>query len=150
MALIENRKQPDAPDDDEEALDLASRLTQDHHQSLKLWLRMLSCTVKIENEIRSLTGGISLGIEVVTVHEGGPLKTKEQDREHCWWEEPAVESRQSRRRQYEHCGQTEDHVTRQKDGARERNQNREPDREEQPKQQKLTAPDFPTLGPGPQ
>ena len=33
--------------------DLASRLTQDHHQSLKLWLRMLSCTVKIENEIRS-------------------------------------------------------------------------------------------------
>ncbi|MEC5163510.1 DNA-binding MarR family transcriptional regulator [Janthinobacterium sp. CG_23.3] len=42
------------PDDDGGAvLDLASRLTQDHHQSLKLWLRMLSCTVKIENEIRS-------------------------------------------------------------------------------------------------
>jgi DNA-binding MarR family transcriptional regulator len=40
-------------EDDEEPLDLASRLTQDHHQSLKLWLRMLSCTVKIENEIRS-------------------------------------------------------------------------------------------------
>lgn len=39
--------------DEEENLDLASRLTQDHHQSLKLWLRMLSCTVKIENEIRS-------------------------------------------------------------------------------------------------
>ena len=37
----------------EAALDLASRLTQDHHQSLKLWLRMLSCTVRIENEIRS-------------------------------------------------------------------------------------------------
>jgi DNA-binding MarR family transcriptional regulator len=34
-------------------LDLASRLTQDHHQSLKLWLRMLACTVRIENEIRS-------------------------------------------------------------------------------------------------
>ena len=34
-------------------LDLASRLTRDHHQSLKLWLRMLSCTVRIENEIRS-------------------------------------------------------------------------------------------------
>ena len=34
-------------------LDLASRLTQDHHQSLKLWLRMLSCTMRIENEIRS-------------------------------------------------------------------------------------------------
>ena len=36
-----------------EALDLASRLTRDHHQSLKLWLRMLSCTVRIENEIRT-------------------------------------------------------------------------------------------------
>ena len=63
MALNENRKQPDASDDDEEALDLASRLTQDHHQSLKLWLRMLSCTVKIENEIRSRlrsTFGITL------------------------------------------------------------------------------------------
>jgi DNA-binding MarR family transcriptional regulator len=34
-------------------LDLETRLTQDHHQSLKLWLRMLSCTVRIENEIRS-------------------------------------------------------------------------------------------------
>lgn len=34
------------------ALDLASRLTDDHHQSLKLWLRMLSCTVRIENDIR--------------------------------------------------------------------------------------------------
>jgi len=33
--------------------DLASRLRQEHHQSLKLWLRMLSCTVRIENEIRA-------------------------------------------------------------------------------------------------
>jgi len=44
-------------------LDLASRLTQDHHQSLKLWLRMLSCTMRIENEIRSrlrATFGITL------------------------------------------------------------------------------------------
>jgi DNA-binding MarR family transcriptional regulator len=44
-------------------LDLASRLTQDHHQSLKLWLRMLSCTVRIENEVRSrmrATFGITL------------------------------------------------------------------------------------------
>ena len=40
-------------DDNEATLDLASRLTQDHHQSLKLWLRMLSCTVRIENEIRT-------------------------------------------------------------------------------------------------
>ncbi|MHA4870296.1 MarR family winged helix-turn-helix transcriptional regulator [Duganella sp. PWIR1] len=50
-------------EDEEEQLDLASRLTQDHHQSLKLWLRMLSCTVKIENEIRSRlrsTFGITL------------------------------------------------------------------------------------------
>lgn len=37
----------------EHALDLASRLRQEHHQSLKLWLRMLSCTVRIENEIRA-------------------------------------------------------------------------------------------------
>jgi DNA-binding MarR family transcriptional regulator len=47
----------------EPVLDLASRLTQDHHQSLKLWLRMLSCTVRIENEIRSrlrTTFGITL------------------------------------------------------------------------------------------
>ena len=35
------------------APDLATRLTDDHHQSLKLWLRMLSCTVRIESEIRS-------------------------------------------------------------------------------------------------
>jgi DNA-binding MarR family transcriptional regulator len=40
-------------DNDEAGLDLASRLTGEHHQSLKLWLRMLSCTVRIENEIRS-------------------------------------------------------------------------------------------------
>jgi len=47
----------------EPVLDLASRLTQDHHQSLKLWLRMLSCTVRIENEVRTrlrATFGITL------------------------------------------------------------------------------------------
>jgi len=38
---------------DNGVLDLASRLRHEHHQSLKLWLRMLSCTVRIENEIRS-------------------------------------------------------------------------------------------------
>lgn len=32
--------------------DLETRLTQDDHLSLRLWLRMLSCTVRIENEIR--------------------------------------------------------------------------------------------------
>lgn len=34
-------------------LDMESRLTDEHHQSLRLWLRMLSCTTRIENEIRS-------------------------------------------------------------------------------------------------
>ena len=34
-------------------VDIESRLTHDHHQPLKLWLRMLSCTVRIETEIRS-------------------------------------------------------------------------------------------------
>ena len=49
--------------DEQPVLDLASRLTRDHHQSLKLWLRMLSCTVKIDNEIRGrlrATFGITL------------------------------------------------------------------------------------------
>jgi DNA-binding MarR family transcriptional regulator len=36
-----------------EVVDMESRLTHDHHQPLKLWLRMLSCTVRIETEIRS-------------------------------------------------------------------------------------------------
>jgi DNA-binding MarR family transcriptional regulator len=39
---------PPAP----ELFDVESRLTDDHHQSLKLWLRMLSCTTLIEAEIR--------------------------------------------------------------------------------------------------
>ena len=39
--------------DDGEAPDVESRLTEDHHQSLKLWLRMLSCTNLVEAEIRS-------------------------------------------------------------------------------------------------
>ncbi|SFD05878.1 MarR family winged helix-turn-helix transcriptional regulator [Massilia yuzhufengensis] len=45
--------QDDNTELDPPGLDLASRLTQEHHQSLKLWLRMLSCTVRIENEIRT-------------------------------------------------------------------------------------------------
>ena len=36
-----------------EVIDLESRLTHDHRQPIKLWLRMLSCTVRIETEIRS-------------------------------------------------------------------------------------------------
>ena len=43
----------DRQNDETPVLDLASRLTQEDNQSLKLWLRMLSCTVRIENEIRS-------------------------------------------------------------------------------------------------
>lgn len=35
------------------AYDLETRSREDHHQSLKLWLRMLSCTVMLETEIRS-------------------------------------------------------------------------------------------------
>jgi DNA-binding MarR family transcriptional regulator len=34
-------------------LDLETRVTEEHHSSLKLWLRMLSCTTRIENEVRS-------------------------------------------------------------------------------------------------
>ncbi len=68
MSRSENNAHPAIPDQQEgedsaPVLDLASRLTDDHHQSLKLWLRMLSCTVRIENEIRSrlrATFGITL------------------------------------------------------------------------------------------
>src|SRR5213595_3207151 len=64
----ENMQRPEidnlgARPEDSAVPDLASRLTQDHHQSLKLWLRMLACTVRIENEIRSrlrTTFGITL------------------------------------------------------------------------------------------
>ncbi|MFC3106802.1 MarR family winged helix-turn-helix transcriptional regulator [Undibacterium arcticum] len=36
-----------------QVFDMETRLTQDHHQSLRLWLRMLSCTALIEGEIRT-------------------------------------------------------------------------------------------------
>lgn len=36
-----------------EALDVESRLTEDNHQSLRLWLRMLSCANLVEAEIRT-------------------------------------------------------------------------------------------------
>ncbi len=39
--------------DSRDSADVESRLTDDHHQSLKLWLRMLSCTNLVEAEIRS-------------------------------------------------------------------------------------------------
>ena len=35
------------------ALDVATRLTDEHHQSLKLWLRMLACSTRIEQAIRA-------------------------------------------------------------------------------------------------
>jgi DNA-binding MarR family transcriptional regulator len=43
--------------------DLTARLTREHHQALKLWLRMLACTVRVEDTIRSrlrTTFGITL------------------------------------------------------------------------------------------
>jgi DNA-binding MarR family transcriptional regulator len=42
---------PDAPPD------LTARLTNEHHQALKLWLRMLACTARVENTIRSRLRG---------------------------------------------------------------------------------------------
>jgi DNA-binding MarR family transcriptional regulator len=33
-------------------LDLETRLTKDDHQALRLWLRLLSCTVRIETHVR--------------------------------------------------------------------------------------------------
>jgi len=37
---------------DSRDLDLETHLTDDHHQAVKLWLRLLSCTNKIENAVR--------------------------------------------------------------------------------------------------
>jgi DNA-binding MarR family transcriptional regulator len=34
------------------AVDLETRLTDDHHQALKLWLRLLSCTNLVESGVR--------------------------------------------------------------------------------------------------
>jgi DNA-binding MarR family transcriptional regulator len=34
-------------------VDVETRLTDDHHQALKLWLRLLSCTNLVEAQIRS-------------------------------------------------------------------------------------------------
>jgi DNA-binding MarR family transcriptional regulator len=34
-------------------VDLETRATKDDHEALRLWLRMLSCTVRIENQVRS-------------------------------------------------------------------------------------------------
>ena len=33
--------------------DMESRVEDDHHQALKLWLRLLACTTRVENQIRS-------------------------------------------------------------------------------------------------
>lgn len=51
------KPEPHAP------LDLTARLTGEHHQALKLWLRLLSCTTRVESTIRSrlrTTFGITL------------------------------------------------------------------------------------------
>ncbi|MGB6545755.1 MAG: MarR family transcriptional regulator [Candidatus Acidiferrales bacterium] len=34
-------------------IDLETRLTKDDHQALRLWLRLMSCTVRIENHVRT-------------------------------------------------------------------------------------------------
>jgi DNA-binding MarR family transcriptional regulator len=52
-----NANHAQAANDAPAALDVESRLTDDHHQSLKLWLRMLSCTTLIEAEIRTRLRG---------------------------------------------------------------------------------------------
>ena len=33
--------------------DMESRVVDDHHQALKLWLRLLACTTRVETQIRS-------------------------------------------------------------------------------------------------
>lgn len=48
--MPENESNTDSSAND--MLDVESRLIKGDHQSLRLWLRMLSCTVRIENEIR--------------------------------------------------------------------------------------------------
>ncbi len=45
--------QPSNQHRDDQNIDLETRLTEDHHAALKLWLRMLSCTVMVESEIRN-------------------------------------------------------------------------------------------------
>jgi DNA-binding MarR family transcriptional regulator len=37
----------------EEPIDMETRSTHDDHQDLRLWLRLLSCTTKIENQLRT-------------------------------------------------------------------------------------------------
>lgn len=39
--------------DNRSHVDLETRATKDDHQALRLWLRLLSCTVRIENHVRS-------------------------------------------------------------------------------------------------
>jgi DNA-binding MarR family transcriptional regulator len=36
-----------------ESPDLETRASDEHHQALKLWLRLLACTTKIESEVRA-------------------------------------------------------------------------------------------------
>src|SRR5262245_31080095 len=48
---IINKKPPRA-DDSGTTLDLETRAQKGDHQALRLWLRLLTCTVRIENQIR--------------------------------------------------------------------------------------------------
>ncbi|SNT15987.1 DNA-binding transcriptional regulator, MarR family [Noviherbaspirillum humi] len=57
MPRSSNLKIDDPSPADDAMLDLESRLTADHHQSLRLWLRLLSTTLMVENEIRGRLRG---------------------------------------------------------------------------------------------
>lgn len=47
-----SRRTTTAPAPDHETLGLEGRVVSDDHQSLKLWLRLLSCTTQVETTIR--------------------------------------------------------------------------------------------------
>jgi DNA-binding MarR family transcriptional regulator len=49
LAMRKNGSEPGAAF----LVDLETRATEDDHEALRLWLRLLSCTVRIENHVRS-------------------------------------------------------------------------------------------------
>jgi DNA-binding MarR family transcriptional regulator len=53
LAMRKNDSEPGAT----VLVDLETRATEDDHEALRLWLRMLSCTVRIENHVRSRLRG---------------------------------------------------------------------------------------------
>lgn len=53
MAAASSSSPLDGGSEPAEVSDLESRLVDDHHQALKLWLRLLSCTNRIEAVVRN-------------------------------------------------------------------------------------------------